>query len=301
MTESHLPGGYTSDEVNALVVQACDEFDFDGSEPHLLRGHTNAVIRLGDVVLKIARKGTAPQAVERTATLVCWLQELGFPTVPLRPGIRQPVRLQQGALATVWNYLPQPARPVTAADLAAPLADLHRLTTPPISIRRLDNLSAIRRSLATARTLCPDDRAFLTNWADELEQGLDRVTYDLPPCLVQGDPQHRNALHDTEQGRTVLCDWDTVAFGQPEWDLVTVEIHCRRFGYGTRHYEGFADAYGLDITVWPGYPVLRDIRELRMIATNARKSHHTPGSLAEVRRRIKGIREQEDMMEWDIL
>lgn len=301
MTEPLLPGGYSGAELNALIRQASDELGLDHTEASLLRGHTNAVVHLGSVVLKIARKGSSFPAVERTVALVRWLQDRGFPTVPLHSGTRQPLRLRGEALATVWNYLPQPAQPLTAADLAGPLAALHRLDTPPISIRELDNIRAIRRSLTGARTLCADDRDFLSRRVDGLEQSLSRVGYVLPRSLVQGDPQHRNALHDTENRRTVLCDWDTVAMGRPEWDLVTVEIHCRRFGYGPHHYTDFADAYGIDITTWPGYPVLRDIRELRMIATNARKSHHTPGSMAEVRRRIKGIREQEVGMRWNIL
>lgn len=101
--------------------------------------------------------------------------------------------------------------------------------------------------------------------------------------------------------RTVLCNWDTVAFGQPEWDLVTVEIHCRRFGYDAAHYEQFAEAYGFDVRVWSGYQVLRGLRELRMITTNARKASHTPGTLTEVRRRIAGYREDDSALQWNIL
>ncbi|WP_044972731.1 phosphotransferase family protein [Streptomyces clavuligerus] len=301
MTDPHLPGGYTGDELTTLITHACRELGLDGTSPRMLRGHTNAVVRLGDTVLKIARKGTAPQTVERTVALVRWLQDHNFPTVPLHPRTPQPARLTGEALATVWTYYPQPAEPVTAADLAAPLATLHRLPAPRIPVRQLDNLTAIRRSLTAINTLDPETLHFLTTRADRLEHALSKVEYALEPGIVQGDPQHRNALHDPAGGRTVLCDWDTIAHGQPEWDLVTVEIHCRRFGHGHRHWTDFATAYGLDITAWPGYPVLRDIRELRMITTNARKAAHTPGSLCEVQRRIKGMRENEDGLLWNIL
>jgi hypothetical protein len=99
----------------------------------------------------------------------------------------------------------------------------------------------------------------------------------------------------------VLCDWDTVAYGQPEWDLATVEIHCRRFGHGPAHYRQFATAYGVDISQWPGYHVLRDLRELRMITTNARKAADAPGTLAEVERRISGLRCENSELAWSIL
>ncbi|MFK4688205.1 hypothetical protein RKD22_001140 [Streptomyces pristinaespiralis] len=99
----------------------------------------------------------------------------------------------------------------------------------------------------------------------------------------------------------MLCDWDTIAQGQPEWDLVTVEVHCRRFGYGHAHYQAFASAYGWDVTKCAGYPVLRDIRELRMITTNARKVRHAPESLNEIQRRVDGLRRRDVELPWNIL
>ncbi|WP_331747853.1 hypothetical protein OG520_40300 (plasmid) [Streptomyces sp. NBC_00984] len=35
---------------------------------------------------------------------------------------------------------------------------------------------------------------------------------------------------------TRLYATGVVATGQPEWDLVTVEVHCRRFGHGELHH-----------------------------------------------------------------
>lgn len=135
---------------------------------------------------------------------------------------------------------------------------------------------------------------------DRLEEQLHEVQFDLAPGLIQGDPQHRNGLH-TADGGAVLCDWDTIACGQPEWDLVTIEVHRRRFGYGRTHYGAFAETYGWDVTEWPGYQTLRDIRELRMITTNARKVHHAPASLAEVHRRVAGLGERDEQLRWNIL
>ncbi|MFI1169908.1 phosphotransferase family protein [Streptomyces melanogenes] len=101
------------------------------------------------------------------------------------------------------------------------------------------------------------------------------MDFPLPEGVLQGDPQHRNALH-TGQGEAVLCDWDTVTRGQLEWVLATVEIQCRRFGHGQPHYQAFADTYGIDISRWSGYQTLAAIRELRMITTNARKVPKPP-------------------------
>ena len=224
--------------------------------------------------------------------------ERGFPTAPLHPVPEQPVVID-GHPVTFWTYLPQPDAPVPAARIAEPLYALHQLPAPPFRLRQLDNVSAIRASLKAITTLPEESLRFLSRRIDRLEKQFADVSYELSPAVLQGDPQHRNALYDGD--RTVLCDWDTVVWGRPEWDLTTIEIHCRRFGYGSGHYRDFARAYGYDVTEWPGYPVLRDIRELRMITTNARKAARTPGAMAEVERRIVGLQNEDTRLRWNIL
>ncbi|MFE6977174.1 phosphotransferase family protein [Streptomyces sp. NPDC057682] len=283
-----------------VLKEGCAIAGLDPSDASLLRGHTNAVVLLKSeqVVVKIARRGSRIDEVARTVQFVRWLMASGFPTAPLYP-VDQPVVIDRHAI-TFWRYLPQPAYPVDAAQLAKPLRALHTLPTPPLSLPAHDNIAAIRRSLAAITCLPPDTLAFLRTHAAQLELDLATVEFEHPEGVIQGDPQHRNALH-VEQGAAVLCDWDTVAMGHPEWDLVTVEVHCRRFGYGRQHYGAFADAYGWDVTRWSGYPTLAAIRELRMITTNARKVHHAPSSLEEVQRRVDGLRRRDLSLSWSIL
>jgi hypothetical protein len=303
MTGSVLHGGFELSEMYDLVERACAAAGMDPREAEMLRGQTNAVVRLRQdpVVIKIARKGTPLPAVARTVDLVRWLMAQGFPTVPLHAGINQPAVID-GHPVTFWTYLPQDAAaPITAADLAAPLHALHRLPASPVAVPAIDNLAAVRAALAATHTLPDDDLRFLSTRAEQLEKAQRKVSYVHHPTLIQGDPQHGNALRDSRSQRTVLCDWDTVAHGQPEWDLVTVEIHCRRFGYSPQHYQEFAATYGFDVTQWPGYPILRDIRELRMITTNAYKAAHRPGTLTEVRRRIAALRQGDASLRWSIL
>lgn len=301
MTEAApAPGGYDESEMQQVLKRGCMAVGLDSSDARLLRGHTNAVILLEkeQVVVKIARKGTRVDDVARTAAFVRWLMDSGFPTVPLHP-VDQPVVIDGHAI-TFWTYLPQPDKPVAAAQLAQPLHALHALSTPPVTLPDHDNFAAIRRSLAAITCLPREALLFLTELTEHLESEVRSVEFAMPEGIIQGDPQHRNALHIGD-GKAVLCDWDTVAVGQPEWDLVTVEVHCRRFGHGQQHYAAFADAYGWDVTRWPGYRPLAAIRELRMITTNARKVHHAPGSLAEVERRVEGLRRQDTRLQWNIL
>ncbi|MFE0774178.1 phosphotransferase [Streptomyces sp. NPDC058861] len=294
------PGGYDESEMYQVLKRGCTAVGLDPSDARLLRGHTNAVILLEreQVVVKIARRGSRVNDVARTVRFVRWLMNAGFPTVPLHP-VDQPIVIDEHAI-TFWQYLRQPTHPVAAAQLAKPLYALHTLSAPPVALPVHDNLTAIRRSLSGITCLPPEALSFLSEQAARLEFDLAAVEFELPEGVIQGDPQHRNALH-ARDGEAVLCDWDTVAIGQPEWDLVTVEVHCRRFGHGEQHYVAFADAYGWDVTRWRGYRTLAAIRELRMITTNARKVHHAPNSLEEVRRRVDGLRRQDQLFGWNIL
>ncbi|WP_326581669.1 phosphotransferase (plasmid) [Actinacidiphila glaucinigra] len=294
------PGGFDEFEMRRVLDRGCSIVGLNTADARLLRGHTNAVVHLEAerVVVKIARNGSPIDHVTRTVRFVRWLTDAGFPTAPLHP-VDQPVVVDQHAI-TFWTYLPQPKHPVAAAQLAKPLYALHTLPTPPIDLPAHDNIAAIHRSL-TAITCLPDQEIlFLTELADRLQSDLSKVEFALPQGAIQGDPQHRNALH-AGAGETVLCDWDTAAIGQPEWDLVTVEVHCRRFGHGQAHYAAFADAYGWDVTRWSGFRTLTAIRELRMITTNARKVHHNPSSLQEVQRRVEGLHRQDSQAQWNIL
>ncbi|MEW1629776.1 aminoglycoside phosphotransferase family protein [Streptomyces sp. NPDC089173] len=293
------PGGYDGPEVQAILARACAAAGLNGSNPHLLRGHTNAVILLENegVVVKIARRGTPAAHVSRTVQAVRHLSGLGFPTVSLH-AVEQPILVDQHAV-TIWTYLPQPGPPISAEELARPLRALHSLDIPQMELPAHDNIRAIRRSLSAISALRAEETSFLADRVNELEAELSTIHFALPPALIQGDPQHRNALRTPDD--VVLCDWDTLAVGQPEWDLITVEVHCRRFGYGMPHYQAFADTYGHDITLEPGYKTLAAIRELRMVTTNARKIRHAPETVTEVRRRVQGLRDNDTDLRWHIL
>jgi thiamine kinase-like enzyme len=165
---------------------------------------------------------------------------------------------------------------------------------------RIDNVFAsITNSIETSRILTSDERALLHRHRDDLIEQASTVRFDLPRGVIHGDAHHHNALHD-DTGAAVLCDWDDAAVGPPEWDLVTLEVHCRRFGHPATDYDQFCAQYGHDIRDWQGYPWLRDLRELRMITTNARKSSPNTPAANEVLDRIRALRSRARTT-WSIL
>ncbi|KNB53223.1 phosphotransferase [Streptomyces caatingaensis] len=284
-------GGFDPGEMCGLLRRACARAGLDGTGAALLRGRTNAVVRLATapVVVRIARRGTDPAAVADTVAFVRWLMERGFPTVPLHPApARQPV-VVDGHAVTFWTHLPQPGHPPGAAQIAPPLRSLHALAEPPLRPGRLNVPEAIRASLAATASLPDPVVRFLTERLERLTAALRDVGFVLPEGVVHGDAGHHNALH-AGGGRAVLCDWDTVAYGQPEWDLAMREVHCRRSGHGPARCREFAAVYGFDVVKWPGFPVLRDLCELKAVTSDARRSARTPAIRAEVERCVAALR-----------
>ncbi|MFE7797204.1 phosphotransferase family protein [Nocardia sp. NPDC057440] len=263
----------------------------DAGGANLLRHHTNAVYALAStpVVVKIGRPDHNGHI--DVVGLVRWLERESVPTVSLID-TDQPLQIA-GCPVTFWRYLDQSGI-VSAADLAEPLAKLHSVSTGP-PIRLLENqirntLVAIGNSIDTSTILSAGDRALLHARKEELALQAPEIRYELSSGVIHGDAHHRNALWDQQSGRAVLCDWENAAIGPPEWDLVTIEVHCRRFDHPPDEYQQFCRGYGLDIREWPGYAWLRDLRELRMITTNARKSAPGSTTAAEVLRRIEALR-----------
>lgn len=282
---------FVPERTRSVLISACDIAGLDPSSATLLRHHTNAVYLLPSesVVVKIGR----PRDTTRFAAIiefVQWLEHHAVPTVALHPGVEQPITIA-GCPVTFWRYLEQ-NNLVRAQQLAVPLARLHDCSLPPTGLPRFgidDTFTSITRSIDRSRILTPDDAALLGHHRDELAQQAPDVTFDLRPSVIHGDAHHHNALHD-RTGAAVLCDWDGAAVGPPEWDLATLEVHNRRFAHPPTDYNQFCSLYGVDIRDWSSYPWLSELRELRMITTNARKSAPGTAASAEVSRRITALR-----------
>lgn len=277
---------FSPDRTERVAIEACRRAGLDPTGMVLLRHQTNAVYRLATapVVVKVARPGI--RHTEDVVRLVQWLIEQHVPTVPLLDA-EQPMHLA-GCAVTLWRYLPQDKK-ISAGDVALPLRALHEVREVPIALPRLDALGAIRHSIEVSTLVSEIERAVLEEFLNDVTFRLQDIQFSNPPQLIHGDPQHRNTLWDNESGTAVLCDWESAVFGPIEWDLVTIEVHCRRFGFAQREYDDFCERYGRDIREWLGYEVFRDLRELRMISTNARKSTRGTPQAAEVHLRIAGL------------
>lgn len=278
-----------------ILVHACQQLGLDPHRAVLLRHHTNAVYSVDDVVIKIAPPSASLDRLTTVIAMVNWFTRTNFPTALLYPGLTQPLNIH-GYAVTAWLRMDAQRRPVTIFELAHLLKRLHSLEPPAIELPTLDPIISITRSVNQATMLDDRDRGVLITRLNRLASAWAPTDFPLGLRLIQSDPQLGNTLrrHD---GTAVLSDWDGISMGPPEWDIATVAVHCERFRQHT--FDDFAEAYGW-IDTWPEFRNLVALRELQMIATNARKS--APGTPAadQVRYRIDSLYESTKAV-WTIL
>jgi len=285
-----------------VLAEVCRLLGYPDSNATLLRHHTNAVYAVGDVVIKIAPGDHDLERVRVMVAAVDWLVDHGFPTVGLHPGLSQPLRVG-GHAVTVWQRLDAAHdNPITVSELGTLLRFLHALPAPPVPLPVLRPIRSIEWSVARSEVLNGKEQDLLMGQLETLAVSWEAMRFPLGTSLIQSDPQIRNALRRFD-GTPVLADWDGAAVGPREWDIATVAVHCRRFDPpGQGAFADFTAAYGWDVTSWSQFEELCQLRELQMIATNARKSRPGTEAADEVHRRIAGLVDDgADLRQWRIL
>jgi len=107
---------------------------------------------------------------------------------------------------------------------------------------------------------------------------------------VHGDAHVQNLIVRPD-GVPVLIDLEGFALGAPESDLcVTATEH--EIGWHTdAQYEEFCDAYGRDVKDWVGFPVLKQINQLKMTTWLMQNIADGPDVAGEFRVRLRTIRD----------
>ncbi|GAA1573363.1 hypothetical protein GCM10009789_28590 [Kribbella sancticallisti] len=86
--------------------------------------------------------------------------------------------------------------------------------------------------------------------------------------------------------------------GPREWDLILTALYFEQFGRHTdAEYAAFAETYGFDVMAWSGYEVMRDLRELLMVAWLAQSITSERGR-SEVVKRVCTLRTNGNRRDW---
>ena len=102
----------------------------------------------------------------------------------------------------------------------------------------------------------------------------------------------------TEHG-PVLLDLERFAYGPPEWDLASVAVNHTTFGnISTEEWANFTAHYGQDVTMWAGFEVLRDVRELRKVTFAVQMAGQRADIAEQARYRLACLRGEHGPRPW---
>jgi aminoglycoside phosphotransferase (APT) family kinase protein len=291
-------GAFTVMTTRATLDRACKIAGFDQRGARLLRLGENAMFRLAEpIVVRIARTAAYEPDARKEVAVARWLEAENYPAVRALP-IDQPLVID-GYVVTFWEAVSDEEVYGTPAEVAALLVRLHALTPPAgMDLQPLRPFARAERRIEQNGWLSPGDRSFLRTRLEELRARYAQLQFTLSPGVIRGDASVGNVIHDGD-GRPVLIDLDGFAIGPREWDLVLTAIYYDSFGWHTAvEYAAFAEVYGFDVMRWPGYPVLRDVREFLMVTWLSQKAGHDEQVAAEVRKRIASLRTGSSKRDW---
>jgi thiamine kinase-like enzyme len=283
------------------LEQACAIAGLNPADARLLRLGSNAVYRLkAPVVARISRPGADIDHARRTVAVARWLKSASYPAVRLAEvGVDQPI-IADGYIITFWQALSDDGdQYASTPEIAEVLRKLHQLVTPEdLDLPPLAPFANAVQRIDASTWLTPGDRAFLTETMANLQHAYDNLKFVLPQGVIHGDASVGNVLLDSH-GNPVVIDLDGFAIGPREWDLALTAIYYDSFGWHTREeYEEFAETYGFDIMQWPGYPVMRSVREFLMVTWLIQKAAESDQAAAEAPKRISALRTGASRKDW---
>jgi aminoglycoside phosphotransferase (APT) family kinase protein len=282
-----------------ILERACAVAGIDADGARLLRVGSNTVYRLkAPIIARVSRPGADAEQIRRTVAVARWLESVGYPAVRVTEA-EQPVVID-GHAVTFWQAVSDDGgQYASVAEVAEVLLRLHTLTAPAdLHLPELAPFANAPTRIEANTWLNPDDRAFLITTLDRMRAAYAGLEFALPPGVIHGDASIGNVLRDTN-GNPVVIDLDAFAIGPREWDLALTAIYYDSFGWHTREeYQDFVRVYGYDIMAWPGYPVMRAVREFLMITWVIQKAPESERAAAEAAKRIAALRSGASRKDW---
>ncbi|GIJ19809.1 phosphotransferase [Micromonospora lutea] len=290
-------GRFTEEAMTDAMRQIAAHLAVPAGDARLLQLTNNAVFALPEaqLVIRIARTHRLHDRVAKVIELARWFALINAPTIRLAPAASEPLVVGD-LLASVWTYIPPTPPAPTVNELGQVLREFHAHGTPPLPLAPWDPVGDARRRIADAEGLAENDRDYLLDWCNRLEPRVSDLRQRAAGGLVHGDAHVGNLLRDPS-GLVVLCDFDATCVGPWQVDLAAVAVGEARFG-GSGLHAALAAAYGHDVTTDPDWPLLREARELKMIAAAAPLLASSEAVAAEFATRLRSIKSDEPDAQW---
>lgn len=290
-------GRFSEANMTAAMRDIAGLLGVPADDAQLLQMTNNAVFALPSVgiVIRISRSLGFHERVAKVIRLAQWFAEVNAPTIRLMPELEQPVR-SGDVVASVWQYVPPNLPPPTAVDLGRTLREFHELGIPPLRLPIWDPVDDARLRISAAQGLTDQERSFFVQWCDRLEPEVAALRERTTPQVLHADAHPGNLLR-LASGQVVLCDFDATCIGPRQVDLAAVAVSEIRFG-PTGAHAALAEEYGTDVTIDPDWHLLREARELKMIAAGAALIHDSPEFARELAIRLESVATGDESARW---
>lgn len=278
------------------LAAACDRVGLDHRAARLLRLHSNTVIHLPrDRAVARLAPAEASERVALSLKVTSRLAQFGFPTV--RPKVPQHVSAG-GFVVSFWDYEENLPAARSPRELALLLKRLHSLGGIDLELPTMQSpLHGVKRALAAhPEAFDGRDRSWLAAEIERCDEHWRSMSFTLPRGLIHGDAHPHNLLH-TPRG-VILGDWDHVACGPREWDLVQALYFARRFPTDGDDLEASASCYGWDLRDSPTADDLVMIREVSGLGSYIRTADVKPQARVELAYRIKTLQQKDGAARW---
>ncbi|WP_204293309.1 phosphotransferase enzyme family protein [Micromonospora gifhornensis] len=277
-----------TDEAVRVATLAGARVGMPVDDAQVLRVGENGVVLLSGVgvLVRVVPGAGAVQRVRLEIAVAEWLASQGVPVA--RPVRSEPIVVDQHVVS-LWEYLPG-GHSADLVTLARCLRLLHGVPRPVGLLTRVSPFSRLREQLASAVGLDERDRAFLRELRDGLAVQWDHATFALGEAVLHGDAHMENLLVTTA-GRCAFIDLESVCVGPPEWDLTLSALYYECGWFSKHEYAMFADSYGYDVRCSPAWPVLRQIRMLRMTLWLAQSADNDTPRRQQLRHRLDSLRD----------
>jgi Ser/Thr protein kinase RdoA (MazF antagonist) len=291
---------WTDSDAHRAATAMCALAGLQDSELEPLRFGSNAVFGIDKThVLRVMRPTTSLVDVQREIHLAREFARLNVPAVRLADIPAQQPLKALNCLGTVWErLLDEPDHNNLYRPLGQLLQLFHQRTVElRVPLEPWHQLASSDRRLAELRShYAPEDVAMLTRWSRRISATLDQVEPMLPDGVIHGQAEIGNVLF--RAGQPVLIDFEQVAIGPREWDLVHTAVAVTRLGRPEQCYRDFADAYGVDIRTWDGYETYRRLWELCATTWLMQHGHRSRKIAEEIEIRLQTWRDDNPETRW---